>query len=180
MTAESLISLSEREYYSKIADFLEAGLLYNSGFYSWIIKNMYEIFDKDKETLQTLLTKYGKIKKTIDLENPFINPIIEYFETTYSYGEAKALALVLSSFISWKMNLIEMGEYYEIRDMFVPFNLPISVEADRIDDLYAKILDCKPENFILFNRIGGGFTDTGVSNELIKEALNELNYTPED
>ena len=180
MTAESLISLSEREYYSKIADFLEAGLLYNSGFYSWIIKNMYEIFDKDKETLQTLLTKYGKIKKTIDLENPFINPIIEYFETTYSYGEAKALALVISSFISWKMNLIEMDEYYEIRDMFVPFNLPISVEADRIDDLYAKILECKPEKFILFNRIGGGFTDADVSNELIKEALNELNYTPED
>ena len=63
MTVDSLISLPEREYYSKIADFLEAGLLYNSGFYSWIIKNMYEIFDKDKETYKPFLLNTGRLKK---------------------------------------------------------------------------------------------------------------------
>ena len=36
-----------------------------------------------------------------------------------------------AAYISWKKELIEMEEYYEIRDMFVPFNLPIS--ADDLD-----------------------------------------------
>ena len=47
------------------------------------------------------------------------------------HGECVALGCVAAAYISWKKELIEMEEYYEIRDMFVPFNLPIS--ADDLD-----------------------------------------------
>ena len=40
------------------------------------------------------------------------------------HGECVALGCVAAAYISWKKGRIEMEEYYEIRDMFVPFQLP--------------------------------------------------------
>ena len=45
------------------------------------------------------------------------------------HGECVALGCVAAAFISWKHELLTMDEYYEIRDMFVPFNLPISIDS---------------------------------------------------
>ena len=39
-----------------------------------------------------------------------------------------ALGTVAAAYISWKKEMLSMEEFYEIRDMFVPFYLPISVE----------------------------------------------------
>lgn len=47
------------------------------------------------------------------------------------HGECVALGCVAAAYISWKHELLTMDEYYEIRDMFVPFQLPISI--DHID-----------------------------------------------
>ena len=44
------------------------------------------------------------------------------------HGECVALGAVAAAFISWKHNWLSMEEYYEIRDMFVPFQLPISID----------------------------------------------------
>lgn len=44
------------------------------------------------------------------------------------HGECIALGMVAAAFISWKRGNLSMEEYYEVRDMFVPFNLPISIE----------------------------------------------------
>ena len=39
-----------------------------------------------------------------------------------------ALGTVAAAYISWKKEMLSMEEFYEIRDMFVPFYLPISVD----------------------------------------------------
>ena len=44
------------------------------------------------------------------------------------HGECVALGCVAAAYISWKKNYLSMDEYYEIRDMFVPFYLPISID----------------------------------------------------
>lgn len=44
------------------------------------------------------------------------------------HGECVALGAVAAAYISWKRDMISMEEYYEVRDMFVPFYLPITVE----------------------------------------------------
>ena len=96
-----------------------------------------------------------------------------------------ALGCVAAAFISWKKELLSMEEYYEIRDMFVPFNLPIS--ADKLDP--GQILelirsDKKVENgrvkFILLQKIGKAVIDTSVTDEEILAAIDEINFTEED
>ena len=78
-----------------------------------------------------------------------------------------------------------MEEYYEIRDMFVPFNLPISVdelEPERILDLTRsdKKMDNGQIRFILLNKIGKAVIDMSVTDEQIMAAIDEINFTEED
>lgn len=78
-----------------------------------------------------------------------------------------------------------MEEYYEIRDMFVPFNLPISVEElepERILDLTRsdKKMDNGQIRFILLNKIGKAVIDMSVTDEQILAAIDEINFTEED
>ena len=78
-----------------------------------------------------------------------------------------------------------MEEYYEIRDMFVPFNLPISVdelEPERILDLTRsdKKMDNGQIRFILLIKIGKAVIDMSVTDEQILAAIDEINFTEED
>jgi len=78
-----------------------------------------------------------------------------------------------------------MEEYYEIRDMFVPFNLPISVdELDPGHILSLTKSDKKMDNgqirFVLLKKIGKAVLDTSVTDEQILAAIDEINFTEED
>lgn len=78
-----------------------------------------------------------------------------------------------------------MEEYYEIRDMFVPFNLPISVdelEPERILDLTKsdKKMDSGRIRFVLLKKIGKAVLDLSVTDEQILAAIDEINFTEED
>ena len=81
--------------------------------------------------------------------------------------------------------MISMEEYYEIRDMFVPFNLPISI--DNIDPKEIVKLtksDKKMESgtlkFVLLKGIGHAVTDTTVTEEEILKAVEEIYFSEED
>ena len=81
--------------------------------------------------------------------------------------------------------MLPIEEYYEIRDMFVPFNLPISVdelEPERILDLTRsdKKMDNGQIRFILLNKIGKAVIDMSVTDEQILAAIDEINFTEED
>lgn len=78
-----------------------------------------------------------------------------------------------------------MEEYYEIRDMFVPFGLPISIEnIDSEEILKAARSDKKMENgkikFVLLKQIGEAVTDSTVTFEEMEAALKEILYSVED
>ena len=70
-----------------------------------------------------------------------------------------------------------MEEYYEVRDMFVPFNLPISM--DNIDP--EKILKYTKSDkkmvggkvkFTLLKRIGEAYSDLSLTDEDLLEAIH--------
>jgi 3-dehydroquinate synthase len=98
-----------------------------------------------------------------------------------SHGECVALGCVAASFISWKRELISMEEYYEIRDMFVPFGLPISVEdidKDAVLEITKsdKKSDSDKVKFILLKKIGKAFIDDTVTRQEMSDALDEIIY----
>lgn len=199
MNLNTLKSLPEREYYAGFAEIMKAALLRDAKFYEWLIENMYEICDKDINTLTSMLESAITIKKLIVEKDPFDHgdrallnlghtfghAIESYFHGEYLHGEAVALGCVAAAFISWKMDFLSMEEYYEIRDMFVPFNLPISIQTPKPDDILDYLYkDKKNEpgkvNMVLLKTIGKAFIQKDIPDKLLHDALNELNFKDED
>ena len=111
--------------------------------------------------------------------------IEKYMNFTMTHGECVALGCVAAAFISWKKNWLSMEEYYEIRDMFVPFYLPISIDNLDIEEvLQLTKSDKKAENgyikFILLRKVGKALIDKTVTDDEIREALQELNFNEND
>ena len=74
-----------------------------------------------------------------------------------------------------------MEEYYEIRDMFVPFNLPISIQDINPDEILELTKsDKKSEGdcikFILLKNVGKAVIDRTVTDDDIIKALAEIQY----
>ncbi len=198
---DALNDLPEREYYAGFAEIMKAGLLFDANFYVWLIDNMYEICEKDFDTLNSMIEKAIIIKKTIVEKDPFdkgerallnlghtVGHAIEsYFKGEYIHGEAVALGCVAAAFISWKMNMISMEDYYEIRDMFVPFNLPISIQVDKseLNKIFDILIKDKKNtlnslNFVLLKKIGKAIVVNDVPAKLVMDALDEINFSIED
>ncbi|NBJ91435.1 3-dehydroquinate synthase [Parablautia muri] len=195
MNVSVLKTLDERQFFSGFAEIMKHGLIKDSIFYEWLLDKMYEICDRDVSTLQEMVERSCKIKKLVVEKDPTekgerallnfghtIGHAIEKSKNfTLTHGECVALGAVAAAFISWKHEWISMDEYYEIRDMFVPFQLPISVEnIDPQEILSLTKSDKKMENgsikFILLKKIGKAVIDRTVTDEDILNALSEIHY----
>lgn len=199
MNVSTLKTLDDRQYYSGMAEVLKHGLIKNARFYEWLIDNMYEIHERDLETLEEMVMKSCTCKKLVVEKDPTekgerailnfghtIGHAIEkakHFELMH--GECVALGCVAAAYISWKRELLSMDEYYEIRDMFVPFNLPISIENIDPEQIYELTRsDKKAEGdhvkFILLKSVGKAIIDTTVTKEEMLAGINEIYFSEED
>lgn len=198
MNLSLLSTLEDRQFYNGFAEAMKHGLIRDALYYEWMISHMYEICDRDPETLEQLIFRSCEIKKAIVEKDPLEkgdrallnfghtlgHAIEKYKNFTLLHGECVALGCVAAAFISWKKQLLSMEEYYEVRDMFVPFQLPISIEdieVDRIVEITKSDKKMEQGNikFILLKKIGKAVIDTGVTEEEIINAMEELIYKDE-
>ncbi len=194
-----LQTLDDRQYFSGFAEIMKHGLIKDAVFYEWLIENMYEICERDLNTLQDMLLKSCTVKKLVVEKDPteqgdrallnFGHTIGHAIEKAKNFelfhGECVALGAVAAAYISWKRGLLSMEEYYEIRDMFVPFNLPISVDnIDPEEILRLTKSDKKMESgrikFVLLKKIGKAVLDKTVTDEEILAAIGEIYFRDED
>lgn len=198
MNITSLTTLDERQYYAGFAEAMKSAIIRDAHYYEWQIENLYEICDKELDVLEELVLGSLKVKKFIVEKDPYeqgdrallnlghtIGHAIEKYKNfNFLHGECVALGCVAAAYISYQKNMLSMDEYYEIRDMFVPFNLPISIEDMDIEAVlsYTKS-DKKMENnrikFILLKKIGKAVIDTSVTDDEVRAALKEILYTDE-
>ncbi len=190
-----LSSLDGRQYASGFAEVMKHGLIKDQNFYTWLIENMYEITDRDPEVVLEMVERSCDIKRMVVEKDPtekkdrallnFGHTLGHAIEKAKNFemmhGECVALGCVAAAFISWKRELISMEEYYEIRDMFVPFGLPISVEEidkNEVLDLTKsdKKADSDKVKFILLKSIGKAFIDDTVTRDEMDKALDEIIY----
>lgn len=175
-------NLSEKEFYSQFAFIMQKAIRCKVSLFSWLVSNMYEIFDKDKETFETMEKKYNLCKLEVEEENILASSFFEFFNGEYTIGEAISFGTIANAFISYKSGFLSMEEYYEIRDMFVPFNLPISYVVKDTKEILNIIRKNNPEEIklILLNKLGKSFLSEPISDEMILSALDELNFNEED
>lgn len=199
MNLGTLSTLEDRQYFSGFAEVMKHGLIRDGAFYEWLIQNMYEICERDLDVLEEMLIRSCSVKKAVVEKDPteqgerallnFGHTIGHAIEKARNFelyhGECVALGAVAAAYISWKRELLSMEEYYEIRDMFVPFNLPITVEGiDPEEILRLTKSDKKMESgrirFVLLKKIGKAIIDNTVTDEEILAAVNEIYFSEED
>lgn len=199
MNTSVLDSLEDRQFYAGFAEVMKYGLIKDAAFYEWLIENMYEICERRPEVMEEMMMRSCGIKKLVVEKDPTeqgdrallnfghtIGHAIEKAKNFELYhGECVALGAVAASYISWKRGMLSMDEYYEIRDMFVPFYLPISVDDIEPEEILRltksdKKMDAGNIRFVLLKKIGKSVIDTTVTDEEILAAINEIYFSDED
>lgn len=194
----ALTTLDDRQYFNGFAEAMKHGLIKDAMYYEWLLSNMYEICDRDTEILEELVYKSCQIKKSVVEKDPLeqgerailnfghtIGHAIEkYMNFSLMHGECVALGCVAAAYISWKKQLLSMEEYYEVRDMFVPFNLPITIDDINADEIIKitksdKKMEQDTIKFILLKKIGKAVIDRTVTEDELKAAIEEIIYKDE-
>lgn len=199
MNLSVLQTLDDRQFFSGFAEVMKHGLIRDAVFYEWLIDKMYEICERDLDTLEEMVMRSCAVKKLVVEKDPTeqgdrallnlghtIGHAIEkakYFELYH--GECVALGTVAAAYISWKRGMLSMEEYYEIRDMFVPFYLPITVEGIDPQEILRltksdKKMSAGKIRFVLLKKIGKAVIDHTVTDEEILEAVREIYFSEED
>ena len=198
MNFETLRSLDDRQFFAGFAEIMKHGLIKDADFYEWLIENMYEICERDLDTLSEMLMRSCMVKKLVVEKDPteqgdrallnFGHTIGHAIEKAKNFelfhGECVALGCVAAAYVSWKKELLSMEEYYEIRDMFVPFYLPISVEGIDPEEILKLTKSDKKKDgefikFVLLKKIGKAVIDTTVTDEEILAAIKEIYFDEE-
>jgi len=199
MNLSVLKSLEERQFFSGFAEVMKHGIIKDASFYEWLIENMYEICERDLNVLEEMVMRSCNVKKLVVEKDPTeqgdrallnlghtIGHAIEKAKNFELYhGECVALGTVAAAYISWKKEMLSMEEYYEIRDMFVPFYLPISIDNINPEEILAltksdKKMEGGKIKFVLLKKIGKAVIDKTVTDEEILAAINEIYFSEED
>jgi len=199
MNLDTLETLDARQFSNGFAEVMKHGLIKDAKFYEWQVSNLYEICERDPQTMLEMVMKSCEIKRQVVEKDPtekgdrallnFGHTLGHAIEKNSGFnllhGECVALGCIAAAFISWKRDLIPMEEFYEIRDMFVPFGLPISAESLEIEKIVEltrsdkKVIDGKVK-FVLLKKIGKAILEDSVTEDEMKAALEEINFTQED
>lgn len=199
MNLNTLSTLPERQFYAGMAEVLKSALIKDGMFYGWIINNLYEVYEKDPEVIRLMVYNCCNIKRLVvekDWAETGDRALLNFGHTIghaiekakgfeLLHGECVALGMVAASFIAYKRQLLTFDEYYEIRDMFVPFNLPITVEDIRPEEIVEltksdKKMEDGKIKFILLKKIGKAFIDTTVTEEELLMGINEIYVSDEE
>ena len=174
-----LETLPLREFRSGYAEIVKYGFIYDKIFFEFLDENLTEIFAKNLQILQKIITRSCEIKAQIvgrdEKENGerallnFGHTFGHIFETETNYsdeilhGEAVALGMLMASQMSVDFELINEGEYQKIFNHLQKsgFNLNLkNIRQNWHQENLIKHLfkDKKTENnqltFILLNKIG--------------------------
>jgi len=193
MNMSTFKTLDDRQFASGMAEILKHGLIKNGPYYEWLINNFYEINEREADVLEEMVYQSCLVKKAVVEKDPtekgeraLLNfghtlghAIEKHMNFELTHGECVALGTICASFISYKRELLSAEEYYEIRDMFVPFNLPISMTELDIDSIIDNTKnDKKCESgkikFILLKKIGKAFIEKSVTEDEMRAALEEI------
>lgn len=190
-----LSKTSPLEFQNAIASAFKLAISHKASMFEWMILNMYELTDCEKEAICELLERgFNVMKERIEKDTAKERAVSSYGKDFYdlmkktdselSFADCMSLALVCQTYLSWKKDLISMEEYYEIRDMFVFFGLSITETFATADELMDILINSdaditKKEKCVYIRKLGKTVVDASPSKELIKESLEQIYYNEE-
>jgi len=125
-----LETLSIRQFRAGYAEIVKYGFIYDKNFFEFLDENLAEIFNKNLQILQKIITRSCEIKSQIvgrdEKENGerallnFGHTFGHIFETETNYsneilhGEAVAIGMIMASQMSLNLGLLNADEYQKI------------------------------------------------------------------
>ncbi len=192
---QTLKELSGRQFVSGMAEVMKAGLIKDGAFYEWLISQMFEIMDLNLEVLEEMIYRSQEIKirvvqkdfkekgerALLNFGHTIGHAIEKYKNFELLHGECVALGCVAAAFVSYEKGYLSKDEYYEIRDMFVPFGLPISIDKLDIEEVVKLTKSDKKMKdtgiqFVLLKKIGRAFLSNEVTDDEIIKGIEEINF----
>ena len=194
MNVNTLHTLSDEQFFCGMGEILKHGLIKDASYYEWTIEHMSEICERDLPTLKAMISASCEIKRAVVEKDPtekgeraLLNfghtighAIEKLMDFKMLHGQCVALGYVAAAYISYKRELLSAEEFFEIRDMNVGFDLPISfsgldnekiIETTKSD----KKMEAGKIKFVLLKGIGKAYIDRTVTDDEMRDALNYLN-----
>lgn len=196
MNLSLLKSLTEEQFACGMGEILKHGLIKDAEYYEWCINNMFEIQERELPVLHKMIETSCRIKRQVVEKDPtekgeraLLNfghtlghALEKQMNFTLLHGQCVAVGYLMAAYISWKRELLSTEEFFEIRDMNVGFDLPISFMGPTAEEILENTRsDKKMEHgqikFVLLKGIGKAFVDQTVTNE---EMLAAIRYFRDD
>lgn len=194
MNITALNTLNDEQFFCGMGEILKHGLIKDADYYEWVIEHMSEISERKSDVLKKMISASCEIKREVVEKDPtekgdraLLNfghtighAIEKLMDFKMLHGQCVALGYVAAAYISYKRELLSAEEFFEIRDMNVGFNLPISfdgIDTNKILEVTKsdKKMEAGKIKFILLKGIGHAFIDKTVTDEEILDAVNYIN-----
>jgi len=194
-----LETLSIRQFRAGYAEIVKYGFIYDKNFFEFLDENLAEIFNKNLQILQKIITRSCEIKSQIvgrdEKENGerallnFGHTFGHIFETETNYsneilhGEAVAIGMIMASQMSLNLGLLNADEYQKISNHLQKSGFELNLKNIRQNWLQENLIkhlfkDKKTENnqltFILLNKIGEAKIHKKISLEIFLKVLKKF------
>ena len=191
----TLQTLDETQFASGMGEVLKHGLIRDAAYYEWCLDHMSEIGERQGEVLKEMVVRSIAVKRAIVQKDPLEkgerallnfghtagHAIEKLLNFKLAHGACVNLGVVAAAFISWKRGNISEEIFYEIRDMSVAFDLPISYEGPAPEEILETMRKDKKSlggriRMILLKKLGSAYIDDTVTDDEILEALRFIRY----
>lgn len=195
LNINTLATLDELQFASGMGEVLKHGLIRDAAYYEWCLDHMSEIGERDPDVLLEMVVRSIHIKRAVVQKDPLEKgdrALLNFGHTcghaieklknfTLAHGECVNLGIVAASYISWKRGNISEEIFYEIRDMSVGFDLPITYDSLDVEDILAAMKKDKKmiggkNRLILLKKLGSAYIDESVTDDEIRDALKFIRY----
>ncbi len=179
---ETILTLSDDEYLSGLAEVIKHGFIRNSGFYDYLDRNYELILKKDVSVIETIVYESVKIKTDVVMSDPRESGLRKILNFGHTFGHAAelicgiphghsvAFGMILALKLSASMNYLRQSDAEAGIELIRKFGYKDNYRVDA-DAFFETLSHDKKGNagevdFVLLDKIGGAFTEKIKFSEL--------------
>ncbi len=193
MNLNTLMSLSEREFYSGMGEIIKHGLIKNLAYYNWLKENHEGIQKKQYDVLKDMIYESCLVKKAVVEADPkekgeraLLNfghtighSVEKLMNLTRLHGECVCIGMAAASYLSYMRGYLNQEQYTDILATIRLFGQPVSAAGLNPDEVYEvtkldKKMDSDRIKFILLKEPGKAVIDPTVTKEEMLSSITTI------
>ncbi len=189
----TLQTLPDNQFSAGMGEVIKHGLIKDSAYYEWLIDNSGDIWARKPDVLRKTVTWSNEIKRAVVEKDPtekadrmllnFGHTLGHAIEKLKNFellhGECVALGSLAAMKLGENRGIIKHDATIRFKDALESFHIVTQISGLDKDDIIAaskndKKMDSGIIKFILLNSIGDAYVDRTVTEEEMKQALDQV------